>query len=77
MAKNFGKKKTAAEKKRERKSSLEEAFNYCNEDGKASLETLAEYLGKSEKSVKRYINESDFLTFKNGEIFKIMVDKLD
>lgn len=77
MAKNFGKKKTATEKKRERKSSLEEAFNYCNKDGKASLGVLAEYLGKSEKSVKRYINESDFLTFKNGEIFKIMVDKLD
>ena len=75
--KNFGKKKTAEEKKKERKSSLEEAFNYCNEDGKASLEALAEYLGKSEKSVKRYINESDFLTFKNGEIFKIMVDKID
>lgn len=75
--KNFGKKKTAEEKKKERKSSLEEAFNYCNEDGKTSLGALSEYLGKSEKSVKRYINESDFLTFKNGEIFKIMVDKLD
>ena len=38
---------------------------------------IRKVINQSEKSVKRYINESDFLTFKNGEIFKIMVDKLD
>ena len=69
--KNFGKKKTAAEKKRERKSSLEEAFNYCNEDGKASLGALAEYLGKSEKSVRNSIKECPEFWIKDSIVGKI------
>lgn len=51
--KNFSKKKTDAERKTERKNSLETAFEACGIDDKVTVKSMAEYMGVSEKTVRR------------------------
>ena len=55
--KNFGNKKSAEERKNERKESLEVAFSAVQENGQASIEDLASYMGKSERTVRRNLKE--------------------
>lgn len=69
-SKNFSKKKSNSERKDERKKNLDEAFQYCSEDGKAKISDLAEYLGISEKSVKNRIDEISIYWRDNGEVGK-------
>ena len=69
--KNFSKKKSLQEKKKARQTSLEEAFEYCNNDGKSSLKELSEYLAKSEKTVRSYVDEHSDFWIKDGVIGKI------
>ena len=47
--KNFSKKKTDAERKNERKNSLETAFEACGIDDKVTVKAMAEYMGVTEK----------------------------
>jgi hypothetical protein len=54
---NFSKKKTNKERQEERKDSIETIFNACNVDGKVTVTNLAEYSGKSEKTIRRYLKE--------------------
>ena len=50
--KNFAKKKKDAERKTERKNSLETAFEACGIDDKVTVKSMAEYMGVTEKTVR-------------------------
>lgn len=67
---NFSKKKSDKERKDERKESIETAYNACNMDGKVTLKDLAEYTGKSEDTVRRYIKEHSGFWIDDGEVGK-------
>lgn len=55
---NFKNKRPPEEVKEERMESLETAFSACDMDGgKVPISELAEYLGKSEKTVRRYLKD--------------------
>lgn len=58
---NFKKKKTPEERKKERKESLDTAFDMCitEEQSIVKVSELATYLGVTEKTVKKRIKESD------------------
>lgn len=66
--KNFEKKKTAEDKKKERKESLETAFNACNFDGKVTIQDLAEYMALTEKSIRNRIKEHGGFWIDDGEV---------
>lgn len=55
--KNFTKRKTNEERKQERKDSIETAFSALEEDCKASISDLAEYLGVTEKTIRNRLKE--------------------
>lgn len=54
---NFSKKKTAQERKDDRDKSIETAFEACKIDGEVTVALLAEYTGKSEKTIRRQLKE--------------------
>ena len=56
-SKNFDKKKSKEELKQARGEALETAFQNCKIDGEVTVTDIAEYLGKSEKTVRRHIEE--------------------
>ncbi len=56
-AKNFDKKKSKEELKQARSEALETAFQACQIDGEAMISDIAEYLGKTEKTVRNHIEE--------------------
>ena len=68
--KNFSKKKTAEERKEERKEALETAFDACNTDGKVTVKGLAEYLGMGEKGVRNRIKEHGGFWIDEGNVGK-------
>ena len=43
----------------DRRQSLDSAFDICAEDSMANISDMAEYLGVSEKSIRRYLKEYD------------------
>lgn len=55
--KNFDKKKSSQDKKKERKESLETAFSGIETNGEADIKELAEYMGVTEKTVRRNLKE--------------------
>jgi len=55
--KNFEKKKSPEERKKEKKVSLETAFEACGIDEKVSVKSMAEYMGVSEKTVRNRLKE--------------------
>ena len=55
--KNFSKRQTNKKRSEERKESIETAFSGVQENGKCRISELAEYIGKSEKTVGRYLKE--------------------
>ena len=65
--KNFSKKKTNEERSKERKESIETAFSGVQENGKCRISELAEYIGKSEKTVGRYLKEHGGFWIEEGE----------
>ena len=67
---NFSKKKSDKERKDERKESIETAFSACSINGKVTLKDLAEYTGKSEDTVRRYIKEHGGFWIDDGEVGK-------
>ncbi|HZK38339.1 MAG TPA: AAA family ATPase [Clostridia bacterium] len=68
--KNLGRKKSKEELKKERKQSLETAYEACGIDEKITVKKLAEYLGKSEDTVRNYIKEHGGYWIDNGEVGK-------
>lgn len=69
--KNFNKKKTPDEAKKERKISLENAIEASKFNGNPTLKNIAEYLGVTEKTVKNHIKEhGGYVVTNNCEIFK-------
>lgn len=64
--KNFGNKKSAEERKNERKESLEVAFSAVQENSQASIEDLASYIGQSEKTIRRKLKEHGGFWIDNG-----------
>ncbi len=68
--KNFSKKKSNEELKKERKESLENAYEACGIDEEVTVKSLAEYMGKSEDTVRRHIKEHGGFWIDNGVIGK-------
>ena len=68
--KNFAKKKTDAERKTERKNSLETAFEACGIDDKVTVKSMAEYMGVSEKTVRRRLKEHGGFWIDEGQVDK-------
>ena len=76
--KNFNQKKTDEERKQEKNRALETAFEMCKTDesvnGKSVSQTtikdLAEYLGLSEKTVKRRVSEHSGFWISEGKVGK-------
>lgn len=68
---NFKKKKTPAESKKERESSVENAFEAAGFGGQSTVKGMAEYLEVTEKTVRNHIKEhGGFLIDKQGSVFK-------
>lgn len=68
--KNFAKKKTDAERKNERKNSLETAFEACGIDDKVTVKTMAEYMGVTEKTVRNRLKEHGGFWIDEGQVGK-------
>lgn len=68
--KNFSKKKTDAERKTERKNSLETAFEACGIDDKVTVKAMAEYMGVTEKTVRNRLKEHGGFWIDEGQVGK-------
>lgn len=68
--KNFAKKKTDAERKTERKNSLETAFEACEIDDKVTVKAMAEYMGVTEKTVRNRLKEHGGFWIDEGQVGK-------
>lgn len=66
--KNFAKKKTDAERKTERKNSLETAFEACGIDDKVTVKSMAEYMGVTEKTVRNRLKEHGGFWIDEGQV---------
>lgn len=55
--KNFTKKKTPEERRQEQNEALEIAYESCSFDEEITVKSLAEYTGKSEKTIRRHIKD--------------------
>ena len=56
--KNFSARKSNKERKDDRKTAMDEAFKACEANGKVAISELADYLGKTEKTVRNRLKES-------------------
>lgn len=63
-----GKRKTAKERKKERKKALETAFEACSIEEVVTLESMAEFMGITERTVRNRINEHKGFDIENGEV---------
>lgn len=75
--KNLANKKTPEDRKKERLDSLETAIKCCSFDNVATVKSLAEYMGKSEKTVRRDVKEHPDYEIIQGEIKERDRDKVE
>ncbi len=78
--KNFSKKKSPEEAKKERKESLEtqyESLKSFNEDGKVSIKDLAEGMGTTEKTIRNRIKEHGGFWIDEGYVGKKQREKVE
>lgn len=68
--KNLRKKKKPEERKKDRKESLETAYEACGFDGKVTVKAMAEYMGITEKTVRNRIKEHGDFWIDEGEVGK-------
>lgn len=68
--KNLGRKKSKEDLKKERKNSLETAYEACGVEDIITVKMLAEYMGKSEDTVRNYVKEHGGYWIDNGEVGK-------
>ncbi len=66
--KNFSKKKSPEEAKKERIEALETAFEACGIEEKITVNSIAEYMGISEKTVRNRVKEHGGFWITDGEI---------
>lgn len=66
--KNFNKKKTPEESKKERIAALETAFDACGIEEKITVTAIAEYMGISEKTVRNRVKEHGGFWIADGEV---------
>lgn len=66
--KNFTKKKSPEERKKEQKEALETAYEACSIDDKVTIKSIAEYMGLSEKTARRRIKEHEDFWIDDGEV---------
>lgn len=59
---------TLKKKKESRKKQLDNAYNACSINGDVTPADMAKYLGASEKTVRRYINENDKYEIVRGKV---------
>lgn len=65
---NFNKKKSPEDRKKESKEAVETAFEACKIDEKITVKSMAEYMGVSEKTVRRKLNEHGKFLIKDGVV---------
>lgn len=68
--KAIGKRKTPADKKKERKQSLETAFEACGINEKVTVEDLAEYMAVTEKTIRNRLKEHGGFVVEEGNVRK-------
>lgn len=68
--KNFRKKKSDSDRKKERNDSIETAFEACGIDGDITLKTLSEYMGVTEKTVRSRLKEHGGFWIDEGKVGK-------
>ncbi|MDD4566083.1 MAG: AAA family ATPase [Eubacteriales bacterium] len=68
--KNFTKKKTPEERKKEKENALETAFEACSIDEQVTINSLAEYMGVTDKTVRSRIKEHGGFWVDDGEVGK-------
>lgn len=68
--KAIGKRKTPTDKKKERKQSLELAFEACGINDNVTVEGLAEYLAVTEKTVRNRLKEHGGFVIEEGNVRK-------
>lgn len=66
--KNFSKKKSAEERKKEQKEALEMAYEACGIDEVVTVKSMAEYMGLSEKTIRRRIRDHGDFWIDEGEV---------
>lgn len=66
--KGKGAKKTAAERKIERLQALEMAYEACSIDEVITVEALAEFMGVTDKTVRRHIKEHEHFDIHEGNV---------
>lgn len=66
--KNFVKKKTPEQQKKERIASLETAIKSCTFDEKVTIQALAEYMGTTEKTARNRVKEHTGYEIVQGEV---------
>lgn len=67
---NFKKKKTPEDRKKEKKESVEMAYGACSIDGKVTLGALSEYMGVTEKTVRNRLKEYGGFWIDDGVVGK-------
>lgn len=68
--KNFNKKKSAKDRKEERKKALETAYEACGIDEEVTVDDLAEYIGVSDKTIRNHIKEHGGFWIDEGKVGK-------
>lgn len=68
--KAIAKRKDPEVKKKERKTSIETAYEACGIDDKVTVSALSEYMGVGEKTVRRHIKEHGGFYIKDGIILR-------
>lgn len=63
-----GNKDSKKSRKEERMEALEEAFNSTKENGKASIEDVADAIGKSDRTIRSHVKEHDVYQIEDGFI---------
>ncbi|HFK2719268.1 TPA: hypothetical protein ACG1DY_005127, partial [Escherichia coli] len=66
--KNFEKKKSSTDRKKEQNESLEIAYESCTIDGSVTLDALAEFMGVTEKTVRNRIKNHGGFWVTDGEV---------
>ena len=66
--KNFKGKKSNNDRSKERKNGIYTAFQVCSANGKVMISDLAEYTGKSEKTVRRHLEEHGGFWISDNEV---------
>ena len=68
--KNFQKKKSPEDKKKERLAAVDSAFEACGIDEKVTVKAMSEYMGVSEKTVRSRLKESGNYWIDEGVVGK-------